>query len=297
MTATWGERVGRFWRDADADEPMRLRAEMAALVAERPADDPEALFERASLHDFLGEEAAAIPLYRAALSRGLDGSARSQAIIQLGSSLRNVGDASAALALLNEIPADDPLAPAARAFACVALHDDQKPTEALREALSLLAPHLPAYSRAISAYADELVPLERIRAIAVGLLVHDGHLLAEEYPANDRHDGFLRAPGGGVQFGEPAEAAVRREFAEELGVRIDSTRLLAVTENIFDAQGKRGHEIAHVFAIECTELTQLPVDGRLPVLDSDTSVGWYRLDTLRYGSRPLCPAGVLDLLR
>lgn len=296
MTATWEERVGRFWRDADEHEPDRLRAQMAALTAERPEGDPEALFEQASLHDFLGEEAAAIPLYRAALGRGLGGPARSQALIQLGSSLRNVGEASAALGVLSEVADDDPLAPAARAFRALALHDDEKTTEGLREALRLLAPHLPAYSRAVTAYADELRSLERIRAIAVGLMIHDGRVLAEEYPANGRHEGFLRVPGGGVQFGETAEAAVRREFAEELGVTVESARLLAVTENIFDAHGKRGHEIAHVFEVRCHELTQLPVDEHLPVLDSDTSVGWYSLDSVRYGSRPLYPSGMLDLI-
>jgi hypothetical protein len=43
-----------------------------------------------------------------------------------------------------------------------------------------------------------------VRVIAVGLLVRDGSVLLESYPANARHGEFLRAPGGGISFGEPA---------------------------------------------------------------------------------------------
>ncbi|TFD28157.1 tetratricopeptide repeat protein [Cryobacterium lyxosi] len=40
---------------------------MQALITERRDDDPAAIFEWASVHDFLGREAEAIPLYRRAL--------------------------------------------------------------------------------------------------------------------------------------------------------------------------------------------------------------------------------------
>lgn len=136
---------------------------------------------------------------------------------------------------------------------------------------------------------------ERVRAIAVGLLVQDGLVLAEEYAATAAHPTFLRAPGGGVEFGETADDAVRREFAEELGVVLDDARLLTVTQNIYDREGRRGHEIAFVFAVRCAELERLPLDARLPVADSHTSVGWYRLDRLADGIPPFYPDGALRI--
>jgi 8-oxo-dGTP pyrophosphatase MutT (NUDIX family) len=287
--------LAEFWRNADDAHPERLRAQLEALLVGHP-DGAVQAFERASLQDFLGEEAAAIPLYRAALSAGLAGNRRTQAVIQLGSSLRNVGDASGAIAVLKQVAEDDPLASAAQAFLSLSLHDDDKPTEAVRLALRVVAPHLPAYSRAVGAYAAELPARDRVRAIAVGLLVHDGFVLAEEYRPNGKHQGFLRAPGGGIDFGETAATAVRREFAEELGVTLDDAQLLTVAENIFDAHGKRGHEIAFVFAVRSAVLEALPRGERLPVADSDTTVGWYDLELIRDKQVSLYPHGILDLL-
>lgn len=291
----WEKRIAELWATADDRRPAELRTAMAALLVDRAGDDPAALFERASVEDFLGAEDAAIPLYRAALAAGLAGERRSQAVIQLASSLRNVGDASAAIAVLRRFPPDDPLAPAARAFLALALHDDDKPTRALRLALADLAPRLPAYGRAVAAYAADLRGREGIRAIAVGLVVRDGWVLAEEYPASASRGAFLRAPGGGIEFGETAAAAVRREIAEELGAVVETVSLLGVLENIFENETMRGHEIAHVFAVRSARLEGLPIGERLPVLDGETTVGWHRLADLRRGKTPFHPPGVREL--
>lgn len=292
----WHERIAAFWRDADDERPEAMRDALDLLLRERNADDAEVLFERASLHDFLGEEERAIPLYRGALAAGLASPQRTQALIQLASSLRNVGDPSGAIAVLREVADDDELAPAARAFLALALYDDDKPAAALRTALTTLAPLLPAYARSVAAYADELDSRPRVRSIVVGLLVVDGYVLAEEYQAEDGSR-FLRAPGGGIEFGESASSALHREFREELGAAIDEARLLGVTENIFDGHGKRGHEIVHVFAVRSADLEALPRDARLPVLDSDTTVGWYPLHAVIGDTPPFYPPGILDLER
>ena len=71
MVKGWDSRVERFWADAnDADEDDMLIS-METLVGERPADDAAAVYEWAAVHDFLGRESAAIPLYRKSLDLGL----------------------------------------------------------------------------------------------------------------------------------------------------------------------------------------------------------------------------------
>ncbi|MDR6970345.1 tetratricopeptide repeat protein [Leifsonia shinshuensis] len=155
----WRRRVDAVWAAADdAGEDATLAA-IDALVAERPASDPEALFESASARDFAGLQADAEPFYRAALAHGLAEPYRGQAIVQLASTLRNLDRSPEALALLRDFLAaepDHPLADAARAFAALALFDDGMAADALREALEALVPHLPRYGRAVTAYAAAL---------------------------------------------------------------------------------------------------------------------------------------------
>jgi hypothetical protein len=153
---SWDERVDRFWTSADDSRPESMLAAMRHLVEERPAGDPDAVYEWASVHDFLGLEAAAVPLYEQALAGGLAGGRRSQAIIQLASSLRNLGETRAAIDLLEGVEPDAGTGSAARAFLALALYDDGRPDAALRVALRALAPTLPLYSRAVTSYADEL---------------------------------------------------------------------------------------------------------------------------------------------
>ena len=90
---------------------------MKRMVDERPATDPDALHEWASVHGFLGCCAEAIPLCRAALQAGVSGDRETQAVIQHTSSLRNVGEVQAAVDLLKDRPQDAVTAACARADA------------------------------------------------------------------------------------------------------------------------------------------------------------------------------------
>lgn len=161
----WERRVAAFWESADDEHPEALLTELRALVEERGADSPEGLFELASGYDLLGEEERAVPLYRAALDAGLAEPRRGYGIVQLASSLRNVGEPEEAVRLLTtELPEEGAeadgtpadVAPAARAFLALALHDAGRPTEALRVALQALVPHVGGYGRALEYYATVL---------------------------------------------------------------------------------------------------------------------------------------------
>lgn len=158
MTASWDARIDSFWAAADDTQAEAMLRGMRALISERAADDPEALYEWASIHDFLGREDEAVPLYRAALDKDLQGPRRPQAIVQLASSLRNIGEPAAAVELLEMHPTDSVTGDAAQAFLALALRDCGRNDEALSVALRALAPTLPLYGRSIAGYADDLVP-------------------------------------------------------------------------------------------------------------------------------------------
>jgi tetratricopeptide (TPR) repeat protein len=156
--AGWQNRVDALWDAFDDDAEPELLAAMERLVAERPADDPVALFEHASAYDATDQPGPAVALYRRALEHGLAGGKRREATIQLASSLRNVGRAEEGVALLEaELAAvSDDLDDAVRAFLALALVSAGREREAVGVALRALAPHLTRYTRSVAAYAREL---------------------------------------------------------------------------------------------------------------------------------------------
>jgi tetratricopeptide (TPR) repeat protein len=154
----WELRVSALWASLDERTEADFLAAIEELVAERPDDDPAAVFEHAAALDSTGHSDLAVPLYRQALDLGLTGLRRRRAVIQLASSLRNVGRAAESIALLTpELHAEsDELDDAVRAFLALALVDAGREREAVALALTALAPHLPRYRRSVSNYAGEL---------------------------------------------------------------------------------------------------------------------------------------------
>lgn len=61
-------------------------------------------------------------------------------------------------------------------------------------------------------------------------------------------------PGGGAEFTEGAEVALRRELQEELGVETQDTTFIGAVENLFDQDGKPYHELNLVFTTSIKEL-------------------------------------------
>lgn len=156
----WREQMAAVWAEADSLDDAELVRRIDAIAAAHP-EDPIALFERAGARDATDDEAGAEQLYRAALAAGLPDAERARCVIQLASTVRNLGRPEEALELLQDEfagrPADDPLADAAVAFAALALVDAGRECEAVAALLHALAPHLPRYTRSVRAYADALL--------------------------------------------------------------------------------------------------------------------------------------------
>lgn len=154
----WETRVAALWTDLDRTPPEVFVARMDDLAASAP-DGAMALFERAGARDSVGLEAEAVTLYRQALAAGLDGAQRRQAVIQLASSLRNVGQVREGLALLEQERqrGSDELDGALAAFLALMLVDRGREREAVSVLLNTLAGHLPRYQRSVRNYARLLV--------------------------------------------------------------------------------------------------------------------------------------------
>ena len=158
IPAEWEHRVATLWTTLDDHTPETLRAKIASLAAELPAGHPAALFERACAHDSTGEPEIAAPLYAQALGAGLAGTRRRRAVIQMASSLRNLGRAEESVALLmaERTQPSDELDDAVTAFLALALADTGREREAASLALEALSKHLPRYNRSLARYAKAL---------------------------------------------------------------------------------------------------------------------------------------------
>lgn len=118
-------------------------------------------------------------------------------------------------------------------------------------------------------------------------------LLAEGYDST-KNQHYLMPVGGGVEFGERCEDAIRREVLEEIGLEIQNLRLLKVLENVFTFDGIAGHEIVFVYqadlAAPLSQLRGVESNG------AEFNLRWltrHQIDTLGW---PVFPEGLLDIM-
>lgn len=157
---TFDADVTRSWaliREGRADEALAILQELV----ERYPDDPRAHFEYAGALDFLGREEEAVAPYRRAQELGLSGDDLPRLYVQLGSTLRNVGEAWEASHFLEEGRARFPDHAAIRVFHALALVSADRCQDAVVELLDLIQAQgegidLDGYERALREYTEGL---------------------------------------------------------------------------------------------------------------------------------------------
>lgn len=110
--------------------------------------------------DRAGDEAAAVQHYDAAWKLGVPNDARRHFLVGYGSTLRNVGRAPEAVALLSEASAADPSYVPFKVFLALALHSSGAHPVAmatLMEALLVAGADLDGFERATAVYQRELL--------------------------------------------------------------------------------------------------------------------------------------------
>lgn len=121
-------------------------------------------------------------------------------------------------------------------------------------------------------------PRNSIRPLAICLFRNNGRFLAALGNDSVKGNEFYRPLGGMIEFGETAEAALKREIMEELSEEITNVKYLGTVENIFTYEGGPGHEIIMVFDAEF-------INGSLyekEVIDVNEADIWYSAHWIRY---------------
>jgi len=108
---------------------------------------------------------------------------------------------------------------------------------------------------------------KRIELIARAVGRRNGRLLLCRNVAN----GYAFLPGGHIEPGETAAAALAREFMEECGVPVTVGNLLLVNEHRFVQDDRPRHEINLVFHVEPR---QGPWPQRMQSLEKAISFEW-----------------------
>jgi ADP-ribose pyrophosphatase YjhB (NUDIX family) len=87
---------------------------------------------------------------------------------------------------------------------------------------------------------------QKISCRVAGIALHQRYVLLHRA----EFDPFWALPGGGIEYGETAEAALMREMREEIATEVTVGRLLFVVENFFTYRDIRYHEIGLYFQMD-----------------------------------------------
>ena len=150
----------RAIRLREAGELGEARDVLLKLL-ERNPEDSDVNYQCAWVHDRMGLEREAIPLYERAIERGLSGADLEGAVLSLGSSYRAVGNRAKAAEVLRGGVARFPQNRAMQVFLAMAFHDLDEHDQAVGLLLRNLAetssdPEISAYRKALFFYADRL---------------------------------------------------------------------------------------------------------------------------------------------
>jgi RimJ/RimL family protein N-acetyltransferase len=137
-----------------------------------------------------------------------------------------------------------------------------------------------------------------IRPIVIGVAIRDDRILAIEGVESIKGERFYRPPGGGIDFGETSEAALRREFREEFDVEVRPVGYIGALENVFTYEGEPGHEIILVHRVELDDDERFSADTVAGVESdgAEYTARWLPLADVRAGAAILYPDGLLALL-
>ena len=159
---SWDNRVAVLWESCGEKSEAEFLAAMQDLIDELGVDDPRRSYQRASALDYVGRESEAEPLYREAIGAGLDGVSRLDGLrcrLQLASTLRNLGQAQDALAVLEAINAES-LKPEQRdwldSFLALCQVSAGRERDGARTALLALSRHLTEYTETVPREARNL---------------------------------------------------------------------------------------------------------------------------------------------
>ena len=129
---------------------------------------------------------------------------------------------------------------------------------------------------------------KEIRPIVLGLAIKNNKILVCKGFDTVKNQTFYRCLGGGIEFLENSETALKREFQEEISANITVGNFLGVSENIFTYNGKPAHEIIFFYSID---ISDSDYKDEYTIFDNNQNfkAKWIDINDVKNGSKILYP--------
>jgi len=135
---------------------------------------------------------------------------------------------------------------------------------------------------------------KEIRPIALGLAIKNNKVLVSEGYDKVKDQTFYRCLGGGIEFLEKSDEALKREFKEEIGADVTVKDFLGLQENIFTFNGKNGHELIFIYSVD---INDCDYKEEYNIIDEVNSIAkWIDIEGFKSGKEILYPTEVLKYL-
>ena len=116
---------------------------------------------------------------------------------------------------------------------------------------------------------------KEIRPVVLGIAIKNGKILVSEGYDKVKKQTFYRCLGGGIEFLETSQEALKREYKEELGIDIIVEDFCGISENIFTYQGKNAHELILFYNIK---IQDKDVREKYHIIDDNCESDAYWID-------------------
>lgn len=141
---------------------------------------------------------------------------------------------------------------------------------------------------------------KKIRSLALCVFRRDDKLFISEGYDALKDQIFYRPIGGGIDFSERGHDTIKREVMEEIHAEVEDIVYLGTLENIFNYEGKDGHEICLIYDGRFVDSTINTDDYTVTAEEKGEilyTASWKPLAFFEDEMVHLYPEGLLDLLK
>lgn len=136
---------------------------------------------------------------------------------------------------------------------------------------------------------------KEIRPVVLGIARNNNKILVSQGYDKITGQTFYRCLGGGIEFLETSEEALKREYKEELGIDIDVQEFCGIAENIFVFEGRNAHELILFYNIKIKD-NDFKEEYCVLEEETQTEAFWIDIEEFKNNNKILYPKQIFKYL-